>query len=534
MNIRRKPTIIGYRKNGAPIWLCQGGAEPTLEILPELRGKETSAAVTAWKPTDPIPEELRGKTPDELVAWIEVVDAHLRAIHQDEDTGELRDKSPDERKAFEYGLALRGIAEKIIEEHRAISDVFRRRPASVQAALAHIRLGVDDHYGDIRRLSVPEARDRALRVLDDRNASARLRSDEKDEVERQIRTSTDIARRVLVTENENYRSAWLKMVTKPQGAMYLTEDERKAMMAWDEYRAGSEGTTTAGGFGIPVFIDPSIILTAQGSENPFLQLARQVDVNTNVWKGVSSAGVTWSFDAEASAVSDDMATLAQPMVSVYMARGFIPFSIELGQDYPGFASEMQTLLSAGYDELLVDKFTRGSGTGEPKGILTCLSANTNVRVRVSTQGAISSVDPYNLWQAIPQRNRRKASWLMNVTLNNAIRQLGTANVYHASTVTLPEGWADSLFQKGVFESPYMPNLTATTTATEGYVIAGDFSNYVIARRGGMSVELIPQIFQQATAGSAYGMPSGQRGWFAYSRIGGSSANDLGFRLLVNT
>jgi HK97 family phage major capsid protein len=91
-----------------------------------------------------------------------------------------------------------------------------------------------------------------------------------------------------------------------------------------------------------------------------------------------------------------------------------------------------------------------------------------------------------------------------------------------------------LFNRGVYESPYMPSLTTTTSATEGYVIAGDFSNYVVARRGGMSVELIPQIFQQATAGSAYGMPTGQRGWFAYSRIGGSSANDLGFRLLVNT
>jgi HK97 family phage major capsid protein len=207
---------------------------------------------------------------------------------------------------------------------------------------------------------------------------------------------------------------------------------------------------------------------------------------------------------------------------------------ELGQDYPGFASEMQSLLNSGYDELLVDKFTRGSGTNEPKGILTCLSANTNVRVRVSTQGAISSVDPYNLWQAVPQRNRRNASWLMNVSLNNAIRQLGTANVYHAATVQLPDGAVDTLFARGVYESPYMPNLTATTTATEGYVIAGDFSNYVIAKRGGMSIELIPQIFQQATAGSAYGMPSGQRGWFAYARIGGSSANDLGFRLLTNT
>jgi len=44
-----------------------------------------------------------------------------------------------------------------------------------------------------------------------------------------------------------------------------------------------------------VFIDPSIILTAQESGNPFLSIAKQVTVNTNQWKGVSSAGVTWAF-----------------------------------------------------------------------------------------------------------------------------------------------------------------------------------------------------------------------------------------------
>lgn len=477
-------------------------------------------------------DDLKGRTPDEIRDTIDVAKAQIRELMYG-DAGELRSRTDIEDKALAHLVAVHERAEAMYEEHRKMHEVLTRHPKAIE----YSRLGglPEDPYSDVRRLTVAEARDRALRVLDDRIASAHLKPYEKDEVEHQIRTSTHIARRILVTENEHYREAWMRMVTDPHGAGLLTNEQRDAVRAYQEYRAASEGTTTAGGFGIPVFIDPSIIMTAQGSGNPFLQLCRQVDVNTNVWKGVSSAGVTWSFDSEAAAVSDDMATLAQPMVTVFMARGFIPFSIEVGQDYPGFASEMQTLLAAGYDELLVDKFTRGTGTGEPKGLLTCLSANTNVRVRCATNtGAISAADPYNLWQAIPQRNRRNASWLMNVSLNNAIRQLGTANVYHASTVTLPEGAVEMLFNRGVYESPYMPNLTTTTTATEGYVISGDFSNYVIARRGGMSVELVPQIFQQATAGSAYGMPSGQRGWFAYSRIGGSSANDLGFRLLVNT
>jgi HK97 family phage major capsid protein len=499
----------------------------TIEIMAELRDKSADALAAGT------PDELRGKTPDEMQHFVEVLDAHLRSIHTDENTGELRDKTPAEQTAFDYGLKLRDLAIKKLDEHRAVQEVFKRRPKSVEAAM--LNLGTRDKadpYGDVRRMPVNEARDRALRVLDDRNAAAHLTADEKTAVERQVRTSTDIARRILITENEHYRAAWLKMVTRPNGVMYLTEDERRAMMAWDEYRTMSEGVTTAGGFGIPVFIDPSIIMTAQGSDNPFLRIARQVDVNTNAWKGVSSAGVSWSFDAEGVEASDDSPTLAQPTVTVHMARGLIPYTIEVGQDYPGFAAEMSRLLADGYDELLVDKFTRGTGTGEPQGILTVLSATAGARVGVTTSGATQPFgpkDPYNVWKALPQRFRRKASWLMSVDVNNNIRQIASANVFHAFTESLPAEWADMLFGKQTYESPYMPDTTTSTSANSGLAIVGDFQNYVIARRGGMSVELVPHLTSTTT-----NLPNGTRAWFAYARIGGGAATTSAFKLLVNT
>ena len=492
--------------------------------MSELRGKDASLL-----DDDETPMELRGKTPDELQQFVEVLDAHLRSIHQS-DSGELRDKTPAEQTAFDYGLRLRDRAIVKIDEHRAVQEVFKRRPKSVEAAMFNLGRSRDDAYGDVRRMTNTQARDMALRALEDRSASAHLGSDEKDAIDRQVRSSPDIARRVLVTENDHYRNAWLKVVTRPNGAMYLEDEERRAMMAFDEYRVMSEGTTTAGGFGIPVFIDPSIIMTAQGSDNPFLRIARQVDVNTNIWKGVTSAGVSWSFDAENVEVSDDSPTLAQPTVTVYMARGLVPFSIEVGQDYPSFAQEMSTLLAEGYDELLVDKFTRGSGTAEPQGVLTAISAAAACRVSIQTSGqAFGANDPYAVWKALPQRFRRKASWLMSVDVNNKIRQIATANVFHAFTQNLPAEWADQLFGKQTYESPYMPDTTTSTSANSGLALVGDFQGYVIARRGGMSVELVPHLLSTTT-----NLPSGTRAWFAYARIGGGCANTTGFRLLVNT
>lgn len=215
--------------------------------MAELRGK------TADDLDDDAPlDELRGKTPDELQHFVEVLDAHLRSIHQT-DSGELRDKTPAEQTAFDYGLRLRDAAIRKIDNHRAVQEVFRRRPKAVEAAMLNLsKSRSDDAYADVRSLNTGEARDRALRVLDDRNTAAHLESYEKDAIEKQVRTSTDIARRILVTETEDYRSAWMKLISRPNGAMYLTEDERQAMRAYDEYRTMSEGVTTAGGFGIPV------------------------------------------------------------------------------------------------------------------------------------------------------------------------------------------------------------------------------------------------------------------------------------------
>jgi ribosomal protein L29 len=85
------------------------------EILEELRGKSADDLND-----DRPPEEIRGKTPEELAKFVEVLDAHLRSLHQDEDTGELREKTEDEQKAFDYGLKLRDKAITRIDEHRAV------------------------------------------------------------------------------------------------------------------------------------------------------------------------------------------------------------------------------------------------------------------------------------------------------------------------------------------------------------------------------------------------------------------------------
>jgi HK97 family phage major capsid protein len=389
--------------------------------------------------------------------------------------------------------------------------------------------------GHADRLSADDARDAALRYLEHR--SSELSNDQGDQVDKLIREriSEDnpnldgsyIAKRMLITESPAYRSAFSEILS--QSHPMLSQEETAAIRSFRELErtAMAEGAGPTGQFGIPVFIDPSIILSAQGSTNQVFDMARKVQVTTNLWKGVSSAGVTWSFDAEASTVSDDSPILAQPTVTVFTARGFIPYSLEIGMDYPGFAQEMSTLLAEGYSELSTQKLVVGSGTGEPLGISTALVADTTVQVTTAATGTIAGADVNKAWEKLPERYKGRANWLTSYGASDIISSLGNSNNASFFTGDMT-GVLMTLRTKPVRTTSYIPDLVSGTT-TPVAAIVGDFSNYVVAVRAGLNVEPIPMLFDQSNGNR----PTGQRGLFAWSRIGAASVNNKGFVLLVN-
>lgn len=388
---------------------------------------------------------------------------------------------------------------------------------------------------DVRTMDRGAIKDAALRSLEDRDSFAHLDNadDVREHIERQIRTTrnhgvhgrfdgVDIARRLVLTENDAYRSAFLKGIT--EASPVFTPEEARAV---NEFRAMTIGTDASGGFGVPVLIDPSIILTAQGSLNPIRRIARVIPITNDEWKGVSSAGVSWSIDAEAAAVSDDSPTLAQPTVTTGMARGYIPYSIQVGGDYPGFASEMGTLLMEGYDEIQASHFATGATSATNRGIITALDANTNVEVTPTTDGAFGAVDINKVWGQLPDRFKANATWVMNHDVGNEVSAFSSTGMGSFYTVNLSEGNAPQLKLRPVEFASYFPDFTGTTGASN-ILAVGDFRNFVVVDRVGMTVELVPHVFDVTN-----NRPTGERAWFAWARFGSNSVNDLGFRILQN-
>lgn len=471
----------------------------------------------------------RAEMEEQRAAQIAAMEAVLEAA-----TAESRSalEPEEEAQATELRSSVATIDAELAKIDAQIADFEKIGERAVSAAKApQVMKQVPASFdGDVRYMRPQEARDIARKVLDDAKASSHLRDDQLEKVERLLSRSdknvdgSEVAKLMLVTETDAYRSAFAKATLQSQPV--FTADEGAALLRFQELRAASS-TNAAGGFGVPVLIDPTIILTAQGSLNPFRQISRVETITTNIWKGVSSAGVSWSFDAEAAAVSDDAATLAQPSVTTYMARGFIPYSLEIGDDYPDFAGQMATLLSEGWDELQAQKFAVGSGSGEPFGIITNLDANTNVELTPTTDGAFGAVDIAKVWGALPDRYKTNATWMMNHDVGNEVSSFSSAGQGSFYTVNLAQGNAPQLKGRPVAFSSYFPDFTGTTGASN-ILVCGDFRNYLIADRVGMTVELVPHLFDVTN-----NRPTGQRGWFARARVGASSINDLAFRILAN-
>lgn len=418
-------------------------------------------------------------------------------------------------------------------EHRALVRAEKLRESRERWSATRFSPKQDPFSDDPRTLSGRAVYDRSMAVVDSSEGGRHLEPRQKERVQKILRTHTGdldgelVGQLLLATENPHYRSAFQKIAASTT-PVFSPEESRAIEQVGLIKRAMSVGSPGGGGFAVPVLIDPTIILTAQGSENDILRLARVETITNDTWKGLSTAGVSWQFHQEAAAATDNSPTMTQPEVPTHRADGFIPFSIEIGMDWPGFAEQMSMLLAAGYDELLADKLTLGSGTNEPTGLVTALDAVTNpANIELASASVLQASDIYGLWNALPQKYRRRltSAWLSSTSVQNTIRQLGTTDPNF--TVDITQEAIPRLFGREYPMNDYMADFVAGTS-TDPLLVVGDFQNYLVAQRAGMQVEFLPMLFDVTN-----NRPTGQRGWFAWARVGADVINDAAFRLLID-
>jgi HK97 family phage major capsid protein len=329
---------------------------------------------------------------------------------------------------------------------------------------------------------------------------------------------TEWARGLIVRSSEDYTNGFAKLVTGNEWQM--TAEERTAL---------STVTDANGNYLVPTHLDPTVIITNSGTSNAIRGMSRVVTLTSpgdTSWQGITSAGVTASWDAQLAEVSDDSPTFGQPSIKAHKAQAFVQASIESAADIAGLAGEILGMFADARDRLEGAAHATGAGdaSNAPTGIFTALDANTNVEILTDTANVVSKADLDEIYRTVPVRFRGRSSWLMNPLWLLEIQNLTALGASY--TTDLTEGLTMRLFGRPVVESDDAP-ATETTSANDNVLVFGDFSNYVIVDKpGSFAVEYIPHMFNTSN-----NLPDGRRGWYAYWRTGADSVNDSAFRLL---
>ena len=349
-----------------------------------------------------------------------------------------------------------------------------------------------------------ELRTRAFDAIERAEKLGQTNHDFAEEATVKAQRSDVVQQHILMTGSDKYQEDF---------AAYLSNPEQNAT------RAALSLTLANGGYLLPYVLDPQIVLTNNGSANPWRQLANVKQTSSNTWNGVTSAGVTAAWLAENTEVTDNTPTVGPIQITPQKASAWIFGSYEVLND-TDFASSLPTLLGDAKDRLEEAAFATGTGTGQPKGVITAATST----VTTAGVGAYAVADIYSLLGALPARFRSsgKLALVMNLLNINRTRQFDTAGGASFWT-NLGAGAPERVLGVPLYESSTM---ASTITTGSKIAVIGDFSNFVIVDSVGTSLMYEPMV-----KGANF-RPTGQAGWFMYWRTGSDVTTASAFRTLV--
>jgi HK97 family phage major capsid protein len=392
------------------------------------------------------------------------------------------------------------------------------------------------------RASLGEVRDYADKEIE--RHSDRLTPAQTDRLHELVHTSTaevngkSISQYIAATGAESYVSAFGK--TLRYGMPGWNRTEARAVQVFREVRQHIESRAAAesGSFGLalPWLVDPTILVQVQDAAE-ILNACRQVTITTDAWHGVSSPGATLNFKGEAAPVTDAAVVLAQPTIPVFSAVGDFSGSFELFMDFPGLVDEVGSLFGAAWRDQVSEYTSVGAGPGSsvPLGLFTAMANQTTSpsHVKVTSAGSLCANDVRAVFAALPERYELNASWLMSPSMAQAVSALAAPSVTDGLAphdwVPAAQGQPARLLGRPVLVSSYAPSFANAASGTFDWCVVGDFSRYLVVNRLGASLELIPNLPDQAS-----GRPTGQRAYFYQARWGAGPVDIQAFRLLSNS
>jgi HK97 family phage major capsid protein len=131
---------------------------------------------------------------------------------------------------------------------------------------------------------------------------------------------------------------------------------------------------------------------------------------------------------------------------------------------------------------------RGSGAGQPLGVLEAGCLITQDKEAGQAAATFVYENALKMWSRMWARSRLSAVWLIEQSVEPQLYSMSLAVGTAGAPVFLPAGGAAASPYATLFGRPVVPVEFCAALGTVGDVLLGDFSQYLIAEKGGLQAD----------------------------------------------
>ena len=281
---------------------------------------------------------------------------------------------------------------------------------------------------------------------------------------------------------------------------------RSKMPSPEVMNALQVGTDSEGGYLVPDEFERTLV-EALEEQNIFRTLAHVIQTSSGDRKipvVASKGSASWVDEEGAIPESDD--SFGQVSIGAYKLGTMIKVSEELLNDS---VFDLEAYISREFARRIGNKeeeaFFTGDGTGKPLGVLA-ETGGAEVGVTAAGAAAFTADEIFDLFYSLKAPYRRSAVFVMNDASVKALRKLKDNNGQYLWQPSLTAGAPDTLLNRPVYTSAFMPALAAGAKS----ILFGDLSYYWVADRQGRSFRRLGVLYA----------PTGQVGFLATQRVDG--------------
>lgn len=330
------------------------------------------------------------------------------------------------------------------------------------------------------------------------------------------RVSRGDAEKAVNLEDASFRS-WLR-----GGMPALTEEQRNYVLtAQAEARAQSIGTPAEGGYLVPegfrAVLEQS--LKAHGGVRLAATVLKTASGNPLPMPTVDDTNNSGAIIAENAQVSEQDVAFGQVVLGAHMySSKMIRVSNQLLQDsafdLPAYLADA---LGTRLARITNSHFTVGTGTAQPKGIVT--AATSGVVGAAGTATSVTYDNLIDLIHSVDPAYRANARFMFSDSTLRTIRKLKDGQGLPLWQPAMVAGEPDRILGYSYIVNNDMPSMAANAKS----IVFGDLSKYIVRDVLGVQVVTLSERFADY----------GQRAFLAFSRHDGNAINTAAIKYFAN-